>query len=186
MASQETKVMTGKRYMRKALLLLLLMLPMWGYGQNHQTFMGHPITGDMNTFVKQLQEDGFESQTGKGWFPKMKTKYLHGNFWNFYDCDIVVRRPKKWKNVTSVYIHPHNNYLLLNELVSVLDSKYGRHEESYSDVDVNALTYTWSMPEGMIQIFGTIVYGQGFDILYRDYTEVRLLNHIINSIDNDL
>lgn len=22
------------------------MLPLWGYGQNHLTFMGHPITGD--------------------------------------------------------------------------------------------------------------------------------------------
>ena len=80
----------------------------------------------------------------------------------------------------------HDNFLLLNELIDVLDSKYGQHEESYSDVDVNALTYTWSMPEGTIQIFGTVVHGQGFDILYRDYTEVRLLNHIINSIDNDL
>lgn len=178
--------MTGKHIIRKSLLFLLLIFPIWGYGQNHLTFMGHPITGDMKSFVKMLQDDGLETQTGKGWFPKMKTKYLQGNFWNFYDCDIVVRRPRKWKNVTSVYIHPRNNFLLLNELISVLDSKYGRHEESYSDVDVNALTYTWSMPEGTIQIFGTIVYGQSFDILYRDYTEVRLLNHIINSIDNDL
>lgn len=168
------------------MLLLLLIFPIWGYGQNHLTFMGHPITGDMKSFVKLLQDDGFETQTGKGWFPKMKTKCLQGNFWNFYDCDIVVRRPKKWKNVTSVYIHPRNNFLLLNELISVLDSKYGRHEENYSDVDVNDLTYTWSVPEGTIQIFGTIVYGQSFDILYRDYTEVRLLNHIIKSIDNDL
>lgn len=180
------RAMTGRHYMRKLLLIVLLVYPILAYGQNHLAFMGHPITGNMKSFVKELEADGFDVETGKRWFHKMKTKYLHGDFWNFYDCDVVVRKPKKWDNVTSVYIHPHDNFLLLNQLIDVLDSKYGRHEESYSDVDINALTYTWSMPEGTIQIFGTVVYGQGFDILYRDYTEVRLLNHIINSIDNDL
>lgn len=180
------KVKIGKYYMKKALLVFLLIYPIWIYGQNHLTFIGHPITGDVKTFVELLKADGFEIQTGKNWFPKMKTKYLRGNFWNFYDCDVVVRRPKKWKEITSVYVHPRNNFLLLNQLIDVLDSKYGRHEENFSDIDVNAITYTWSMNEGIIQIFGTVVYGQGFDIIYRDYTEVRLLNHIVNSINNDL
>lgn len=180
------KATTGKSLYSKVLILFLLILPMGMYGQEHLAFLGHPITGDMKTFVSKLEVEGLSTVSGKGWFPKMKCKYLQGDFWNFTNCDIVVRRPKKWKDVTSVYIHPKNNFLLLNELIGVLDSKYGRHEESYSDVDVNALTYSWNLQEGTIQIFGTVVYGQSFDIIYRDFTEVNLLNHIMNTIDNDL
>lgn len=185
MACLEMKATTGRPLFHR-ILLILLIFPLGMYGQSHLAFLGQPITGDMKAFVTTLEDKGFTVESGRGWFPKMKCKYLRGDFWNFQDCDIVVRRPKKWKNVTSVYVHPRNNFLLLNELIDVLDRKYGRHEECYSDVDVNALTYTWNMPEGAIQIFGTVVYEQSFDILYRDYTEVNLLNHIINSIDNDL
>lgn len=186
MAFQEMRATTGNTLYRRMLILFLLILPVGLYGQGHLAFLGHPITGDMKSFVAMLEDNGFSTVAGKGWFPKMKCKYLQGDFWNFQDCDIVVRKPKKWKDVTSVYIHPKNNFLLLNELIAVLDGKYGRHKESYSDADVNALTYTWNMPEGAIQIFGTVVYGQSFDIIYRDYTEVNLLNHTMNAIDNDL
>ena len=85
-----------------------------------------------------------------------------------------------------MYVHPKNNFLLLNRLIGVLDQKYGSHIVSTSDVDVNALTYIWDTPEGAIEIFGTVVYGQGFDILYRDHVEVKMLNHVISVIDNDL
>lgn len=180
------RVTTGKNCSRLVVLVAFLAVQFVALGQEHLTFMGYPITGEMKTFVKTLESDGLWKVSGKGWFPRMKSTYMKGYFWNFSECDIVVRKPKRYKNVTSVYIHPHNNFLLLNQLIDVLDSKYGQHEENYSDVDVNALTYTWELPEGVIQIFGTTVYGQGFDILYRDYVEVDMLNHIINSINNDL
>jgi hypothetical protein len=180
------KVINGNYLHRTVLIMLLLILPPGLYGQSHLAFLGHPITGDMKSFVAALKGNGFTTKIGKNWFPKMTCKYLQGDFWNFPNCDIVIRKPKKTKYVTSVYIHPKSNFLLLNELIGVLDRKYGKHEEAYSDVDVNALTYTWDLPEGVIQIFGTIVYGQSFDIIYRDYTEVNMLNHIVNTINNDL
>ena len=57
--------MTGKQNMKELLLLVLLVFPVWAYGQSHLTFMGHPITGDMKSFVKVLEADGFETQNGK-------------------------------------------------------------------------------------------------------------------------
>lgn len=172
--------------MKKLLIIFLLALPLMACGQDHLQFMGQPITGSMKTFVQGLKKRGFETQAGKGWFKKIKCKYLTGDFWMFSGCDVVVRSPNRSNNVTSVYIHPHNNFLLLNQLIDVLDKKYGDHFENRSDADVNALTYVWDMPEGTIEIFGTIVYGQSFDILYRDYTEVNMLNHSIDIIDSDL
>lgn len=172
--------------MKKLILLFLLVFPLQDYGQEHLTFLDLSITGDMKTFVKALERKGFSKEMGKGWFHGMKTKYLRGDFWMFPDCDVVVRQPKKYQYVTSVYVHPKNNFLLLNRLIGVLDQKYGSHIVSTSDVDVNALTYIWDTPEGAIEIFGTVVYGQGFDILYRDHVEVKMLNHVISVIDNDL
>lgn len=172
--------------MKRTLLLVLLMFTLLVHGQEHLSFLGLSITGNMKTFVKTLESKGFQGESGKGWFHGMKTKYLRGNFWMFPDCDVVVQQPKKYDNVTSVYIHPENNFLLLNQLIGVLDQKYGDHTENRSDVDINALTYTWDTPEGTIEIFGTVVYGQTFDILYRDYVEVRMLNRVISEIDNDL
>lgn len=172
--------------MRKILLIFLFLFPLWAFGQEHFSFLGVPITGDMKTFVKKLEGKGFCHEASKGWFHGMKTKYLYGNFWMFPDCDIVIRQPNKYDNVTSIYVHPKNNFLLLNQLISVLDQKYGHHTENRSDTDVNALTYNWDTPKGSVEIFGTVVYGQTFNILYRDEVEVKMLNHVLTVIDNDL
>lgn len=172
--------------MRKIIIFAYLCLPLFLFGQEHLQFMGHPITGDMKTFVSILKTDGFSSSLGYGWFRNMKTKYMIGDFWMFHNCDIVIRHPKKTKFITSVYIHPHNNFLLLNDLINALDRKYGLHQNQYSNADVNSLDYIWNMPEGSICIFATIVYGQSFDIIYRDWTEVNMINNSINGVDDNL
>lgn len=169
----EMREIIGKKQIRTVFILILLICSFNTYGQNHLIFMGHPIVGDMKEYVKALEKDGFKTLLNKGWFPKMKTKYLRGKYWKLNNCDIVVRRHKASKGVTSVYIHPKNNFLLLNELISILDYKYGRHSEDYSIYDSNSIIYSWIMPEGSIRIFGSTVYGQSFNILYQDFAEVQ-------------
>ena len=88
--------------------------------------------------------------------------------------------------VSSVYIHPHSNFLLLNDLISVLDEKYGQHTVQYPISDVNAMNYVWNIPEGCILIYAATTYGQAFDIMYRDYTEVRMLKAYADVIDDEL
>jgi hypothetical protein len=172
--------------MKRIFCIVLLFVPLLLYGQEHLQFMGHPITGSLNDFVKALKTDGFESSTKKYKFKGMKTKTLKGRFWDFTECHIAVRQPSKYENVTSLYIHPLSKYVLLEELIDAFDSKYGHHTEVFPKVDVNAVIYSWNLPEGCIQIFASVIYGQAFDIVYRDYTEVRLLNYILDTIDRDL
>jgi hypothetical protein len=172
--------------MKKILILLLIFSSITCSSQNHLTFLDYPITGSLEEFVKVLENKGFKKTYNHGWFKKMKTKYLRGSFWQFPDCDIVVRQPKKYNNVTSVYVHPHSNFLLLNDLLYALDRKYGEHQEQYSNSDINIRNYYWSMPEGSITIFATTTYGQNFDIVYRDFTEVNILERYSELIDDDL
>lgn len=148
--------------------------------------MGHPICGDMKAFVDILQKDGFEKRGKKFKFRGMKTKTMYGAFWRFPECNVVVRQPSGYSEVTSIFIHPLCNYVLLADLIETLDSKYGAHDEYISNINVNAITYSWGLPEGYIQIFASTIYGQVFDIVYRDYVEVRLLNNINQRIDSDL
>lgn len=83
MACLEMKETIGNTLFRRMLIILLLILPIGMYGQRHLAFLGHPITGDMKSFVAMLEDNGFSTEAGKGWFPKMKCKYLRGDFWNF-------------------------------------------------------------------------------------------------------
>ena len=174
--------------MKRCLIVLFVFLSsaLQAISQNHLCFLGQPITGNMKNFVVQMESKGLGRGYSKGWFKGMRTKYLRGNFWRFPDCDIVVRGPKKMKDATSVYVHPHNNFLLLNDLVESLDDRYGTHEVQYSNADINAMNYVWSMPEGCITIYASTTYGQVFDIVYRDHVEVRLLNVSASMIDDDL
>ncbi len=155
-------------------------------GQNHLSFKGYTIAGDMKSLVSKMKADGFRTIQRKNWFKGMRTKYLEGDYWRFPKCQIAIRQPKKYNEVTSIYIHPRNNYLLLEDLISTLDSKYGKHEEIISTIDINDRILTWNLQEGCIQIFARTIYGQSFDIIYRDYVEVNMLNHIVTQIDNDL
>lgn len=172
--------------MKHIIIFLLLSMAVICHAQDHLRFLGCPITGDMKTFVDQMKSKGLATAVHRSWFKGMKTKFLNGSFWNFPDCDIVVRQPKKYNNVTSVYIHPHSNFLLLNDLISVLDDKYGQHTVQYPTSDVNAMNYVWNIPEGCVLIYATTTYGQAFDIMYRDYTEVRMLKAYSDAIDDEL
>lgn len=172
--------------MKRLLLIILLVAPILCYGQEHLKFMNHPITGDMKEFCKQLENDGFESIHDKFWFESMNAKYFIGNFWLFSSCYVVARKPKKYADVTSVYVRPRNNFLLLDKLISKLDDKYGSHKEEYHDEDVNAINYVWSCDSGKITVFATKIYGQRFDILYQDRVEVMQNNQFYNGIDGDL
>lgn len=156
------------------------------YSQKHLEFLDCPITGPMKEFVAQMQQKGLTKSYSKGWFKQMKTKYLKGNFWYFTNCDVVIREFKDIDNVTSVYIHPQNNFLLLEDLIESLDGKYGQHRVQYFNSDVNAVNFDWSVPEGQITIYASTIYGQAFDIIYRDYIEVKLLNISEDRINNDL
>lgn len=165
---------------------LFIYTSIFAYSQEHLTFLDCPITGPMNEFVAQMQLRGLTKSYSRGWFKKMKTKYLKGDFWFFTNCDVVVRGFKNIDKVTSVYVHPQNNFLLLNDLIETLDGKYGKHSVLYSNTDVNAINFVWSVPEGQITIYASKTYGQAFDIIYRDYVEVKLLNISADRIDNDL
>lgn len=164
---------TGK-FFTAILCMLLTLLPLSAQGQQHISFMGVALGGDMKSTLEQLKQQGLEDATHKSWFPKMYCKYLEGSFWVFSDCDIAIRSIRKKQPVSSVYIHPHDNFLALNDLIRSLDEKYGRHDEYGSDYDVNAVNYQWDVPGGSIFIFGTNVYGQSFDILYEDNIEGRV------------
>ena len=48
------------------------------------------------------------------------------------------------------------------------------------------MNYVWNIPEGCILIYATTTYGQAFDIMYRDYTEVRMLKAYADVIDDEL
>lgn len=136
--------------MRYRFLIVFLFVVITCRAGGYLYFLNTPITGSMKEFVGKLKAKGLEHVDNKGWFKGFKTAYLRGDFWQFPDCDIVVRQPKKHQNVTSVYIHPHSNFLLLNDMLEVLDSKYGAHATLISNFDVNSVNYVWQMPEGNI------------------------------------
>lgn len=174
--------------MKRCLIVLLILLgsALQAMSQDHLCFLGQPITGNMKDFVAQMESKGLTKGYSKGWFKGMRTKYLKGTFWRFPDCDIVVRGPKNMKDATSVYVHPHSNFLLLDDLVQSLDERYGAHDIRYSNADINAMNYVWSVPEGSIVIYASTTYGQVFDIVYRDHVEVKLLSISANMINDDL
>ena len=172
--------------MKRCFYIFIFLIPQIVYGQNHMQFLGHAITGDIKTFVNRLKSEGFKPISKKYKFGGMKTKTLKGTFWKFPECHIVVRQPLQYEDVTSVYIHPLSNYVLLPDLVESLDAKYGKHEKYNLKVDVNAITLVWNIPKGQIHIFASTIYGQVFDILYSDYQEVKLLNNLRDKVDRDL
>lgn len=172
--------------MKHLILALLIGMPVFVCGQEHLCFLDHPITGDLKEFVKTLNADGYESVSNKYRFQGMQTKTVRGVFWKFSDCYVVVRKFKKSPDVSSVYIHPKKGFVLLNELIDVMDSKYGSHEVSTSYTNINEITYSWSLPVGCISIFASTIYGQAFDILYQDYIEVNIINKVSQTIDSNL
>lgn len=172
--------------MKRTVLFLLLTIPILVFGQGHMKFLAHPICGDMKPFVELLKADGFTVSVKKSWFKKMKTKYLKGDFWWFPNCDIVIRQPKGYKQISSVYVHPHNNYLRLDDLIGTLDEKYGSHQTYCPSTDPYRINYSWDLPEGSIVIFASTVYGQSFDILYQDWTERTMIQNAVERIDADL
>ena len=149
-------------------------------------FHGHPITGDMTSFIALLKNDGYVPIKKRYKFRGMKSKTLKGTFWEFPDCHVIVRQPSDYSDVTSVYIHPLNNYVLLADLLDSYDAKYGEHEIFYSRVNANAVTYTWNLHEGMIQVIASTIYGQSFDIIYRDFTEVNMIDSFYGTLDKEL
>lgn len=172
--------------MKRVVCILIICLPLMLHAQRHLEFLGHPITGDLKAFVDQLKDEGFTSISKKYKFEGMKTKTLKGRFWEFPECHVVVRQLSKVNDVTSVFIHPLSGYVLLDDMVEAFDIKYHPHETAYPKTDVNAVIYTWNVHEGCIQIYASTVYGQAFNIIYRDNTEVRMLNYIYDRIDSDL
>ena len=172
--------------MKGLILALLIGIPVFVYGQEHLRFLDHPITGDLKEFVKKLNAEGYESVSNKYRFQGMQTKTVRGTFWKFSDSYVIVRKFKRSPDVSSVYIHPKNGYVLLNELIDVMDSKYGSHEEYTSYTNVNEINYSWNLPTGCISIFASTIYGQAFDILYQDYLEIIILNKVNQAIDSNL
>ena len=172
--------------MKCLILALLIGMPVFVCGQEHLRFLDHPITGNLKEFVKTLNAEGYESVSNKYRFQGMQTKTVRGAFWKFSDSYVVVRKFKKSSDVSSVYIHPKKEFVLLNELIDVMDSKYGSHEEYTSYTNVNEITYIWSLPMGCISIFASTINGQAFDILYQDYVEVNIINKVNQIIDSNL
>ena len=101
--------------MKGLILALLIGMPVFVYGQEHLRFLDHPITGDLKEFVKKLNAEGYESVSNKYRFQGMQTKTVRGTFWKFSDSYVIVRKFKRSPDVSSVYIHPKNGYVLLNE-----------------------------------------------------------------------
>lgn len=172
--------------MKRLLFILIFCLPLMLYAQHHLEFLGHPITGNLKEFVKQLEADNFMPVSKKYRFKGMRTRTLKGKFWEFPECHIVVIQPSKMENVTSVLIRPLSGYVLLEDMIEAYDNKYNNHMTNYPKTDVNAVIYTWNVQKGCIQIHASTVYGQAFSIIYRDNTEVTMLNNLIDKVDSDL
>lgn len=154
--------------------------------QEHLFFIGIPIQGTIANFIELLKDKGFKRASSPYSFDGMTVKSVRGTFWKFPDCIISVRAFDNTDNVSSVYIHPKSNYLLKDELIDSYDAKYGNHQEYQSYADAQNVAYIWNTPNGQITIYGRAIYGQSFNILYQDYTEVKVNNKIEELFNNDL
>lgn len=154
--------------------------------QEHLSFIGIPIQGSMNNFIELLKCKGFKRASSPYSFDGMETRSVKGTFWKFPNCIITVRCLDNSSNVSSVYIHPKSNYLLKDELIDSYDARYGKHVLYQSYTDNQNVAYIWSIPEGQITLYGRAIYGQSFNILYQDYTEVDVNNKIEEIFNSDL
>lgn len=154
--------------------------------QEHLSFIDIPIQGSMDNFIESLKNKGFKRASSPYSFDGMGTRSVKGAFWKFPNCIITVRCIDNSSNVSSVYIHPKSNYLLKDELIDSYDAKYGKHVLYQSYTDSQNVAYIWSIPEGQITLYGRTIYGQSFNILYQDYTEVDANNKTEKLFNSDL
>ena len=154
--------------------------------QEHLSFIGIPLKGSIEHFVELMKEKGFKRSSSPYSFDGMEVASVKGSFWKFPNCIISARTFSNVNNVSSVYIHPKSNYLLMDELIDSYDAKYGKHVFYQSYADSQNIAYIWTVPQGQITIYGRAIYGQSFNILYQDYTEVTVNNKIEELFNNDL
>lgn len=118
--------------MKRKMLLLLFILPMYLFGQNeHLEFKGIPIDGFIDSFIAKMEKEGFKkvSQTSGG-------VIMTGNFVNKSCTVIVVSTPKTksvWK--VSVFLPEDASWYSLksdyNYFKEQFNTKYGEPSNSF-------------------------------------------------------
>lgn len=167
-------------------LIILTMVALSAFGQKeHLSFMGIPITGETNDFVKNLKKQGFKPCT-RTRFIDYQAKTLRGDWWWFEGCKVSIRKHKAGKGVSSVYIHPTSGYTKIYDLIDAYDKKYGEHLEYVDPLNGRDFCMTWTLENGAIQVYGSFIFGQAFNIVYRNFSELVLLHSIEKYMDSEL
>lgn len=172
--------------MRIKLFVVLSLLALSVYAQKeHLSFCGIPISGTPAEFAKKMKKQGFTS-CSRARFTDYQCKTMKGNWWWFDECKVSIRKHKNGKEASSVYIHPTTGYTKIYDLIDAYDKKYGSHTEYVDPLNNRDFCMAWTLGNGIIQVYGSFIFGQAFNIVYRDYTEVVLLNTIDKYMDSEL
>lgn len=132
---------------KKYIWIILVWTVQIATAQNHISFLDIPIEGKPADFAKKLEEKGWKPCRPKMHFNNMDVVAYRGSFWAFEDCTLYIRNIQGKDTVTSVYIHPHRQFRLLNELIDSFDEKYSIHKEEISRTDKNDI-----IPHGQLKV----------------------------------
>lgn len=172
--------------MKITLFVVSLIMSLSAFAQKeHLSFMDIPIAGPISEFNKSLRAKGFVF-VKKSDFKNYTTKSVKGDWWWFKNCKVTIRQHDACKEVSSIYIHPTSGYTRLYDLIDAYDNKYGKHTEYVDELTNRDFCLTWIFESGSIQIYGSTIFGQAFNIVYRDYTELNAINNIQRYMDSEL
>lgn len=183
------------RNIRIIVLAILFSIAFNMYAQKHLSFMGVPMGQNINIFTERLIERGltiynsgshlFGDEEDEDWAT------FSGPFWNF-DCtdNILVKAPYVDKGVSSVLVMARANRPTFQNLISALNTKYGKYHRLINVRFKGEAQYIWITSKGNIEVWRSAFAEDdaqcNIEITYKDYLLVNRIAKKKRKRSNDL
>lgn len=174
-------------------------------GEEHLTFMGVPIKGTLNRFVKKMEDEGFRRPLYKDGWATMEG----GSFAGLDGCDLSIYTTGKRGSVYAVCVKFANQntwdtlYYNYAYLKIMLTKKYGqptlcvedmptdrtlRDEEVFEGLKTGDVTFmaSYEVPEGFITLCIESIEYRGYNFVTLTYTDRTNSEPIRRSAQDDL
>lgn len=128
--------------------------------QQHLSFMGIRMGGNINDFTRALQAKNVTvTYSGTHDYGTDDDEYwcsLNGDFWMFQNAYILVRAPYIDHGVSSVNVESiRDTKATFNNLIAQMDKKYGKHSVATGNHSPYSYKYTWKLSRGNIIVSRT-------------------------------
>ena len=130
------------------------------FAQQHLSFMGIRMGGNIYNFTKALQVKNFTViSSGTHDYGTDDDEYwysLEGDFWMFQNAYILVKAPYIDHGVTCVNVEAiRGSKSTFNSLIGQIDRKYGKHSVVAGGMSLYSYKYIWKTSRGSIFVSRT-------------------------------